>query len=306
MKSKIKIKTIVYIIIFQNIIFLCFYKIKNPLIFSCKNQNNQMNLVIPTIAKDYYKFSRNSKYFIKYLYCIRNIVLIGDSDTETIIKNNNSSRIPFQFIHQDKLINSSIVRKLISNRSKDAIDRSGWYIQQFLKMEYSKICQDKYYLVWDSDTIPVKKISMFDENDKPYFDVMEKYGEGYFLTLKKIFPELGKIYKYSFVSEHMLINTEIMRKLINSIESKTNLIGNLWYEKVINCINITYLNFTGFSEFETYGTFTYIYYNNSYVIRNWNSLRFGNRYFDPNLLNNRDIRKVSRKYDAISFEKWDI
>ena len=80
--------------------------------------------------------------------------------------------------------------------------------------------------------------------------------------MKKIFPELGKIYNYSFVSEHMVIKTEIMKELINKIENNTNLNGSIWYEKIINSINIDYLDNTGFSEYETYGTFTNFYYNN--------------------------------------------
>ncbi|WP_409530107.1 DUF6492 family protein [Sphingobacterium sp.] len=38
----------------------------------------------------------------------------------------------------------------------DNADRAGWYFQQFLKMEISKIIQSDHYLIWDADTIPLK------------------------------------------------------------------------------------------------------------------------------------------------------
>ena len=84
-------------------------------------------------------------------------------------------------------------------------------------MEYSRICKDEYYLIWDSDTIPLKLMKIFDDKNKPYFDVKTENHTPYFITMKRIFPELGKIYNYSFISEHMLIKTQIMKNLIQNI-----------------------------------------------------------------------------------------
>ena len=171
-------------------------------------------------------------------------------------------------------------------------------------MIYCNICPDKFYLVWDSDTIPVKKIKMFKDNGKPFFDIKSEYYEQYFITMKNIFPELGKKHSYSFISEHMVINTKLMKNLINRIANNNNLIGNTWYEKIINIIDINHLAKSGFSEFETYGTFVKEYYKQVYSKRPWKSLRYGNLYFNPKLLTDNDIRKISRYYHSISFEKW--
>jgi len=40
---------------------------------------------------------------------------------------------------------------------------TGWYYQQFLKMQYAHVCEDACYLVWDGDTIPCGPFSMFHE-----------------------------------------------------------------------------------------------------------------------------------------------
>ena len=270
-----------------------------------KNEIDKISLVIPIIAKDFYKINYNFKFYINFIDDIKNVVFIGNEETENLVKEMNSSlNFSINFINEKLLIDVDKIKQLIKKRNETAVIRSGWYIQQFLKMAYSNITQDKYYLVWDSDTIPVKKVKMFKNNGKPFFDVKTEYYESYFITMKNIFPELGKKYDYSFISEHMIINTKLMKNMINRISENNNLIGNTWYEKIINNIDIKYLSQSGFSEFETYGTFVKEHYSQVYSIRPWKSLRFGNLYFNPKSLTDKDIKKLSKNYNSISFENW--
>ena len=141
--------------------------------------------------------------------------MIGNDGIESLIKEKNFSlNFPITFINEKALLDVDKIKQIIKKRNIYAEKRSGWYIQQFLKMIYCKICQDKYYLIWDSDTIPVKEVKMFKYNGKPIFDVNMEYSEPYFSTMKNIFPELGKIYNYSFISEHMIINAKLMENMI--------------------------------------------------------------------------------------------
>lgn len=308
---------------FMNIYYNNYIKIKsilliNIIIFSFKNinklfrlneflnkKNENVNLVIPIISKDFYKIAKNFKYYINFINGIKNVVLIGNEEIESLIKENNYSlNFPINFINEKMLLDVDKIKQLIKIRNITAYKRSGWYIQQFLKMIYCKICQDKYYLLWDSDTIPVKKVKMFKYNGKPIFDVKTEYNEQYFSTMKNIFPELGKKYDYSFISEHMIINSKIMENMINTINDNKNLFGDTWYEKIINCINTSHLPYSGFSEFETYGTFAEEYYKGVYIIRYWNSLREGILFFNPKFLTENDIKNISKNYYAISFEKY--
>ena len=228
-----------------------------------KSKEIRISLIIPIISRDFYKIKYNFIFYKKYIHYINNLVFIGDKKVGKLIKDIKSNfEIPIDFINEKILINIDKIKNLIKIRNKNAVKRSGWYIQQFLKMQYSNICQDNYYLVWDSDTIPVKEVKIFNDYGKPYFDVKKEYYKPYFITMKKIFPELGKKYNYSFISEHMLIKTKIMKKMNIIIENNNNIIGNTWYEKIINCIDKKELKHSGFSEFETYGTFVSKYYFN--------------------------------------------
>ena len=92
--------------------------------------------------------------------------------------------------------------------------------------------------------------------------------------------------------------------MINKISENNNIVGNTWYEKIINNIDNNYLSESGFSEFETYGTFVKEYYRQVYSKRPWKSFRASNLYFNPKFLTDNDIKKFSKHYNSISIENW--
>jgi hypothetical protein len=233
---------------------------------------HNISLVVPIISRDFHKIYNNLRFYINFIDGIKNIIFIGNEEINKLIKEKKSSlSFPIIFINENLIIDVNKVKQLIKIKNKFAVRRSGWYIQQFIKMNYCRLCHNKYYLIWDSDTIPIKEVNMFSNEGKPIFDVKTEYHRPYFITLKKIFPELGKKNKFSFISEHMIINTNLMKNMIKRITFNKNLIGNTWYEKIINCIDIKDLPKSGFSEFETYGTFVKKYYKQIYNIRHWES-----------------------------------
>ena len=266
----IKKKILIYLILLNIFIFGNFNNFLK--------RNHKLSFVVPIISRDFHKIYNNLRFYINFIDGIKNIILIGNEEINKLIKEKKSSlSFPIIFINEKSLIDVNKVKQLIKIKNKNAVGRSGWYIQQFLKMIYYRLCHNKFYLIWDGDTIPIKKVKMFNNDGKPFFDVKTEYHKPYFFTLKKIFPELGKKFNYSFISEHMIINTKLMKNMIKRITFNKNIIGNTWYEKIINCINIKDLPGSGFSEFETYGTFVKEYYKKIYVIRNWESLRLKKR-----------------------------
>ena len=297
----IKKKILIYLILLNFFIFGNFNKFLK--------RNHKISLVVPIISRDFHKIYNNLRFYINFIDGINNIIFIGNEEINKLIKEKKSSlSFPIIFINEKILIDANKVKQLIKINNQYAVRRSGWYIQQFLKMIYCRLCHNKFYLIWDGDTIPIKKVKMFSNDGKPFFDVKTEYHNPYFFTLKKIFPELGKKYNYSFISEHMIINTKLMKNMIKRIAFNKNLIGNTWYEKIINCINIKDLPRSGFSEFETYGAFVKEYYKQIYVIRHWKSLRLrkGNvllQHFNSSFISDNDIKNISKTYNAISFEK---
>ena len=281
----IKFKILIYLLLLNVFIFGNFNKFLGKRI-------NKISLVIPTISRDFHKIYNNLRFYINYIDGIKNIILIGNEQINKLIREKKPSlSFPIIFINEKLLIDVNKVQQL------------NFYFRNKIRL-----CHNKFYLVWDSDTIPIKEVKMFSNDRKPIFDVKTEYHKPYFITLKKIFPELGKRYNYSFISEHMIINTNLMKNMIRRITFNKNLIGNTWYEKIINCIEIKDLPKSGFSEFETYGTFVKKYYKQIYNIRHWESFtrlrkKITELHFNSNFLTDNDIKNFSKNYNAISFEK---
>ena len=262
--------------------------------------NNKIDIIIPSIPKDIDVLFSNMELFFQFIPA-DTLVLIGPESLENIIPEDER----LKFIDENRLIDKKIIKDAISkknNGKKLQKDRTGWYAQQFIKMAYSQITDNDFYLLWDSDTVPVKKLNLFDENGRPYFDTKTEYHKPYFDTILSLIPNLTRKIERSFIAEHMLINTYYMRSLINEIERNSRLEGTHFTEKIINAISNDNITNSGFSEFETYGTYILSRYPASYSIRKWDSFRFGG-YFFQHKLRKCDVGWLASKYDAVSLEK---
>ena len=222
------------------------------------------------------------------------------SEGELIDWIDEDSLIPFDTVH------SCMKERLESVLNGRDLSRgiTGWYYQQFLKMQYARKCKDEYYMVWDGDTSPCRKVDMVqDQSGKPYFDMKSEYHEGYFDTIERLFPGMRKVISRSFISEHMLIKTDIMNEMIAAIENNSEISGNSFWEKVLNAIPVDRIQESDFSEFETYGTYTALRHMDVYALREWHSFRLAGNFFHVETISDRDFIWLGRDFDAISFEK---
>ena len=239
------------------------------------------------------------------------ICFVGAKEVGEIVCSDDKIGSEVSFVEENSLISFSVVHECIRRKMEEILAGrelprgiTGWYYQQFLKMQYALVCKDEYYMVWDGDTIPCKKIHMFqEESGKPYLDMKHEYHAEYFETLGKILPGFRKVIERSFISEHMLIKTEIMKSLIAEIESNSAIEGTAYWEKIINAIPAEKIQDSSFSEFETYGTYTAIRYQDVYKLREWHSFRQGGSFFNIDTISDRDFDWLSKDFDAISFEK---
>lgn len=265
------------------------------------------NVLIMTTPKDFLRLKNNYHRLVKNMSA-KQLVFVGNEEVGKLAQELNLGE-QVGYVNEDDILPFADVHKIM----KDVLQRedvprgiTGWYYQQFLKMQYSTVCEDDYYLVWDGDTIPCKPFTMFYEDKKtPYFDLKREYHEDYFITMEKLFPGMKKCIVPSFISEHMLMKCEIMKSLMADIMKNDNLTGDTFYERIIRCIDIDKVTSNSFSEFETYGTYTCYKYFNSYRLRNWHSFRHGGCFFYPDEIRDSDYEWLGRDFDAISFEKGD-
>ena len=213
-----------------------------------------------------------------------------------------NSLIDFLDENSIAFFNFNTIKTLLQNRGGDCI-RTGWYFQQFLKMYYSFICKNKYYLIWDADTIPLSKIKFFtNDGKKMLFNRKKEHHIPYFETLDCIFNKKLKYERNSFISEGMIIDCHIMKELILSIDINNNIPGNNWIEKIINSISLKDLDGAGFSEFETYGTYLLNKYPEKYQERPLKTLRNGMSKYGK-ILSKKELSMLN--FDTITFENWN-
>ena len=266
--------------------------------------------IIPTLPKDY-KETGDHLYDLFEMLSISKLIFIGPKELEELVKKDASNlnkldRI--EFINENDILPFDVIKSAYENRlseialktgQPERISRTGWYYQQFIKMEYHKLCEGDYYLCWDADTIPLKHIEMFHSSGQPYLDIKTEHINSYFDTLKNLFG-YGKVIKESFISEHMLFNKSFMSEMINDI-LKTDMKGNTFYEKIFSAVEQP---FNGFSEFETYGSWIAHKHPDKYKLRHWKSLRNTNFMIDRKDLNEDDIKWLATGFDAASFERY--
>jgi len=262
------------------------------------------DVLIITTARDFIRVRSNYHRLVENMPTGQ-LIFVGNAEVGDLAEELNlGERVGF--IHEDTILPFAEVHAIMQEllQTKD-VPRgiTGWYYQQFLKMQYSQMCKDAYYLVWDGDTVPCSPIQMFADDGKPFLDLKREHHEEYFITLGKLFPGMYKCIEPSFISEHMLMNCEIMQKLIADIMRNEQLSGTSFYERILRCIDVEKLTSNSFSEFETYGTYVCFKHLNSYRLRNWHSFRYAGYFFRPEEMTDEDYEWLGRDFDALSFEK---
>lgn len=230
------------------------------------------------------------------------IVVISNIKLKEKIKNIDSR---IEVLDEDTLVKGLSLSR-IKNILKEKIgngSRAGWYFQQFLKMSYSLVTKSNYYLIWDSDLILLKELDFFTKDNKMIIYKKTEYHIPYFETLEKILG-LGKKFDFSFIAEHFLIKTKIMKEMIEKIEVNKNIEGKYFFEKILNSISIKDLPYSGFSEFETYGTYALSNFVENFEVRKINTWREAGSYLREMEITTEILEIFSKEFDTISLELW--
>jgi hypothetical protein len=169
-------------------------------------------------------------------------------------------------IHEKELISSKTIDRLRNIDLPFFPKRFGWYLQQFLKMEFSrsKFCK-KDYLIWDADTILLQPISFKKGNRVIFSKGSEKLNYHYIHNFKRLL-KLEPIFNNSMISQHLFVDKNVMVELMETTENNFN----------IDFVSAVMNNLEGdtpslFSEYETYCNFYANKYPDKYFLveRNW-------------------------------------
>lgn len=256
----------------------------------------EYELIIPVALRDVPVLEKSLPYIKKNL-SPKKIIIISNLKARDLIENMHFDNV--KFCDENSLIPNLTFDTVKQYLSKYNTEKStGWYFQQFLKMGYALVTDCDYYMSWDSDTLPLTNIEMF-EDDKIIFSLKKEYNKPYFDTIESLL-QLKKCMKQSFIAEHMMFKTEYMKELLDVIQSKDK--NNEWFINILEAIPKESLCVSGFSEFETYGTYVYNYHHDAYLYKNIKAIRKGKMIFGE-VPNDNVMEWLGKHYLSISFEK---
>jgi hypothetical protein len=130
---------------------------------------------------------------------------------------------------------------------------SGWYYQQFLKYSVVYKLSSSYDVITIVDADSIILNSRLYSSDKIFLNENEYHRE-YFVTVKKLFPEIIMLNKSS-INNFQTFTSNIFREMIDRIETD----GLKWYIKILKLINNSN-DLRAFSEYETYANYATFFY----------------------------------------------
>jgi hypothetical protein len=183
------------------------------------------------------------------------------------------------------------------------LKRYQWYLQQFYKIEALLKVDSKSAVVWDADCVPVQHLKLFGDNGDPiYMQASQEFNYVYFETIEKML-DIQRVQDFSFIIPGFPISKEWVTDFAQYFRDKH---GINWYDSIIE--NTPFERMSGFSEFETLGTWIANKYPNSWskVDVRWERLgqsRFGY----ARKFNEETVVKIGEIHglQVISFENWD-
>jgi hypothetical protein len=206
-----------------------------------------------------------------------------------------------QIIPEDEFIPGMNIHQLRQLAMFGFPKNAGWYFQQFLKLQFAFIePEEDFYLIWDADTIPLRPMRFFDSAGRMLLTKAVEYHVPYFETYRRLFnAEPNR--EFSFISQHMLVQKSIAREMLKKIEQPVA--GKEpWAWRIMRSLpQIKDLHL--FSEFETYGHYIKNHHPErvAFVEHSW--WRFGSDMTGGKIPSERDLEKLARDFEFVSFEK---
>jgi FkbM family methyltransferase len=128
--------------------------------------------------------------------------------------------------------------------------RACWYYQQLLKIQalLNSGKENEKLLIWDADTIPLQPLQFFIEDKAVYFTGSE-FHKPYFDSINKLL-HLDKSVNFSFIAQCFPTFSRWLQEFKSHVECAHN---KPWFDAILDSTNLD--EPSGFSEYETLGTF---------------------------------------------------
>ena len=138
-------------------------------------------------------------------------VICPSKDLEFIHEITDPIKEPIRVVAED-----DVIEQVYLSRIKDTFgSRSGWVLQQLLKIYYAKNSESPGILLIDADTVLLKNRVWLDSNSVQILMPTWEHHTPYYDFLRSNSYKLGDD-TFSYVSHHMLIQPKILREMLVS------------------------------------------------------------------------------------------
>ncbi len=243
------------------------------------NESGTLNICQVALARDLPIIKENIKEFNKY-YSNINFFFICPSKELKIFSKLKSNKI--SIINEETIISYKSFYKITniksqkSNYNKIIQNRLKWYYQQVLKISFIIdffLKNKKNIIIWDADTIILKKIIFFRNNISVKYGITKYFHRAYYLTNKEIFgyyPHYFLSFLMQFIAISKAENNFLILCLDKYIPKNRMRVGE-WITKIVMKSVVSahkIYNGSMFSEYEMIGFSNIFYqYNNQEIIK---------------------------------------
>jgi hypothetical protein len=250
-------------------------------------------LISVCCQKDVSTWEFSAPHIIKNIDALRYTLVVPDDELE-LFKSISPAR--FDIFPESNYVGD--FKKKLQEKIPSA--RIGWYLQQFVKISAANGSVEESVLIWDADTVPLTSLHFIDDFGKIVFYKGNEHHDPYFSVIQKLLS-LEKIVPFSFIAQCFPTKVSWVNEFCAEIERKYN---KPWMDAILDVIEP--YEASGFSEYETLGTYISHYHACDYVVTDRDWLRKGGKlYGSVSKLADKDLAYLSNKYDFVSFESWD-
>lgn len=190
---------------------------------------------------------------------------------------------------------ASYLEESISGENED---RYGWYLQQLIKLEALKRLaeESRRGLIWDADTVPLQEISFFDPKPGLFFG--DEHHVPYFRAIDRLLTLDRKVDR-SFIAQCFPCEPDWILSFCAAIERKHS---EPWWKAVIDSID--FRERSGFSEYETLGTFVSHHFPTEWEWNPQEWSRDGYSIFGSPKKAHQSSQRVDTGLAFVAFEAW--
>lgn len=180
--------------------------------------------------------------------------------------------------------------------------RYGWYLQQFIKLSaLSQLQPEQVGLIWDADTVPLRPLHFVDQSGLVQHFVGEERHSPYFDCISRLLGLTAQLDK-SFIAQSLPVKGRWFTGFCKHLEGRHHC---EWQEALLRCIDFS--QGSGFSEYETLGTFCTAFFPNELRPCHDAWERLGNSLIGGvEQLGSPRSRELIQGNSFISFESWDV